>query len=94
MYQVQDHEKHNHFGHSEARKGKQTWGKYYVQLPDGRFETVKYWADKTGYHAQVEFKGHAKHPSHKEHGYKGYEKVDDAANSYSNFGVGQSEEYN
>lgn len=67
MYQVKDPEKHNHFGHSEARKGKTTWGKYFVQLPDGRLETVKYWADKSGYHAEVDFKGQAKHPSHKEY---------------------------
>lgn len=70
MYQVHDPEKHNNFGHSEARKGKTTWGRYYVQLPDGRLETVKYWVDKSGYHAEVDFKGEAKHPSHKEYAHQ------------------------
>jgi len=67
MYQVHDPEKHNDFGHSEARKGKTTWGRYYVQLPDGRLETVKYWVDKSGYHAEVDFKGQAAHPGEKEY---------------------------
>lgn len=99
MYQVKDPEKHNHFGHSEARKGKMTTGKYFVQLPDGRLETVKYWADKTGYHAEVDFKGQAKHPSHKEYSHKehhhhhhhGLERLEDVnAGALGTSYVGQS----
>ncbi|CAB3363022.1 Hypothetical predicted protein [Cloeon dipterum] len=51
------------FGHSEAREGGRTWGRYYVKLPDGRVQTVRYWADHTGYHAEVLFQGEAQHPA-------------------------------
>ena len=70
VYKVKD-PKGNDFGHTESRDGERTWGRYFVQLPDGREKTVKYWADDTGFHAEVEYKGHAVHPSggqkHKPH---------------------------
>lgn len=98
MYQVHDPEKHNNFGHSEARKGKTTWGRYYVQLPDGRLETVKYWVDKSGYHAEVDFKGEAKHPSHKEYeaekSYPKKEEIGLGGHSESSFSLTEAaEEY-
>jgi hypothetical protein len=43
-----------------------TWGHYFVQLPDGRQKTVRYWADKTGFHAKVEYEGRATYPLAKE----------------------------
>lgn len=65
VYKVKDPEG-NDFGHSEARVDGRTWGHYFVQLPDGRQKTVHYWADNTGFHAEVEYKGHAAHLSGKE----------------------------
>jgi hypothetical protein len=69
MYRVQDEGKFtdlksepSDFGHSEAREGDRTWGRYFVKLPDGRVQTVRYWADHTGYHAEVLFQGEAKYP--------------------------------
>jgi len=70
MYHVQDDNKKvpdqksspSDFGHSEAREGDRTWGRYFVKLPDGRVQTVRYWADHTGYHAEVLFQGEAKFP--------------------------------
>jgi hypothetical protein len=38
-----------------------------VKLPDGRVQTVRYWADHSGYHAEVKFEGKAYHPEPKEH---------------------------
>jgi Insect cuticle protein. len=58
VYEVKD-PKGNDFGHSEARQNGRTWGHYFVQLPDGRQKTVRYWADSTGFHAKVEYEGHA-----------------------------------
>lgn len=51
------------FGHAESKQGKITEGKYFVQLPDGRVKTVSYWADDSGYHADVQYEGKAKHPN-------------------------------
>ena len=62
VYKVKDPDG-NDFGHTESRDGDRTWGRYFVQLPDGREKTVKYWADDTGFHAQVEYKGQATHPA-------------------------------
>ncbi|KAK6631986.1 hypothetical protein RUM44_007016 [Polyplax serrata] len=63
-YDVKDPNKHSHFGQTETRTDDKTVGKYYLQLPDGRFETVNYWADKNGYHAKVEFTGRSIHPQY------------------------------
>ncbi|XP_076058665.1 uncharacterized protein LOC143035682 [Oratosquilla oratoria] len=52
------------FGHQEHRDGYDAKGSYFVYLPDGRLQTVKYYTDKWGYHADVEYKGKAKHPSY------------------------------
>ncbi|XP_037802466.1 pro-resilin-like isoform X1 [Penaeus monodon] len=50
----------NEFGHQEARDGDHTQGSYYVQLPDGRLQTVKYFVDgDSGYVAEVNYEGEA-----------------------------------
>ncbi|XP_069949956.1 uncharacterized protein [Cherax quadricarinatus] len=43
------------FGHAEQRKGYRTEGQYYVNLPDGRTQLVKYYADETGYHPTITY---------------------------------------
>ncbi|XP_047479497.1 cuticle protein 7-like [Penaeus chinensis] len=53
------------YGHDETSDGELVQGSYYVALPDGRFQTVKYQADDAvGYVADVEYKGDAQHPPH------------------------------
>ena len=48
------------FGQNEARDGYATNGKYYVQLPDGRLQTVTYTVDGySGYVADVQYSGYA-----------------------------------
>ncbi|XP_069980968.1 pro-resilin-like [Penaeus vannamei] len=60
-YGVADAHFGTHFGHAEARKGYKTEGVFYVQLPDGRLQTVKYHADEHGFHPQVTYSGVAHH---------------------------------
>ncbi|XP_076058698.1 pro-resilin-like [Oratosquilla oratoria] len=52
------------FGHQEDRDGYKAKGQYFVHLPDGRVQTVNYFTDEWGYHANVDYKGQAKHPSY------------------------------
>ncbi|XP_071541397.1 uncharacterized protein [Panulirus ornatus] len=53
----------NDFGHQEARDGDDTQGSYYVQLPDGRLQTVNYRVQgDSGYVAQVNYEGQARYP--------------------------------
>ncbi|XP_063601421.1 pro-resilin-like [Penaeus indicus] len=53
----------NDFGHQEARDGDHTQGSYYVQLPDGRLQTVRYVVDgDDGYVAEVSYDGEARYP--------------------------------
>ena len=59
-YAVKEH--YNDFGHKESRHGYAATGKYYVALPDGRFQVVTYVADKEGYKPTVEFEGQASYP--------------------------------
>ncbi|XP_066948508.1 pro-resilin-like [Macrobrachium rosenbergii] len=50
----------NEFGHQETRDGDNTQGSYYVELPDGRLQTVKYFVDgDSGYVAEVNYDGSA-----------------------------------
>lgn len=62
-YRVRDEHAGNDFGHAETRDGKMTKGEYFVTLPDGRLQSVKYWADQGGYHAQISYTNHAAHPA-------------------------------
>ncbi|XP_064122439.1 cuticle protein 18.6-like [Macrobrachium nipponense] len=51
------------FGHQESRDGQETKGSYYVQLPDGRLQTVRYYVDgNSGYVAEVSYEGEARYP--------------------------------
>ncbi|CAL4122610.1 unnamed protein product [Meganyctiphanes norvegica] len=58
-YAVHDDYSGNQFGHSETRDGYKVEGTYYVHLPDGRVQTVNYYADETGYHPTVVYEGTA-----------------------------------
>ena len=62
----------NNFGHSEHRDGYKTKGSYFVQLPDGRLQTVTYTADKWGYHPIITYKGVAKYPESAKGHHDGY----------------------
>ncbi|XP_037801926.1 pro-resilin-like [Penaeus monodon] len=60
---VSDDSSSNEFGHQEVRDGDHTQGSYYVQLPDGRLQTVKYFVDgDSGYVAEVNYEGEARYP--------------------------------
>ncbi|XP_066948368.1 pro-resilin-like [Macrobrachium rosenbergii] len=60
---VKDESSENDFGHQETRDGDNTQGSYYVQLPDGRLQTVKYFVDgDSGYVAEVTYQGEARYP--------------------------------
>ncbi|XP_068210491.1 cuticle protein 21-like [Palaemon carinicauda] len=62
-YAVKDESTENDFGHQETRDGDDTQGSYYVQLPDGRLQTVKYFVDgDSGYVAEVSYQGEARFP--------------------------------
>ncbi|XP_071532424.1 adult-specific cuticular protein ACP-20-like [Panulirus ornatus] len=56
---VQDDYSGTYFGHREAREGHLTEGSYFVHLPDGRLQTVTYYADGTGFHPTVTYEGDA-----------------------------------
>ena len=63
----------NQFGHQESRDGDNTQGSYYVDLPDGRRQTVTYYVDgDSGYVAEVSYSGDAQYPEESE----GYESLD------------------
>ncbi|XP_050721803.1 uncharacterized protein LOC127001353 [Eriocheir sinensis] len=47
-------------GHTETRHGKNTHGRYFILLPDGRLQTVTYIANEHGYFPQMVYTGEAK----------------------------------
>ena len=51
VFQV-NHEGHA-YGHRETTSNGRTEGQYQVVLPDGRVQTVKYFADNSGFHPQI-----------------------------------------
>lgn len=61
QYGVDDDASGLDFGHKESSDGLVVTGTYYVQLPDGRMETVNYKADDNGYVAEVLYDGEAKY---------------------------------
>ncbi|XP_069982034.1 cuticle protein 7-like [Penaeus vannamei] len=60
-YGIDDPHLGTNFGHVESRDGYKTEGVYYVHLPDGRLQTVKYYVDEHGYHPEVTYSGVAHH---------------------------------
>lgn len=63
-FQYSVNEYGNNFGHTQASDGNQVTGRYYVQLPDGRLQTVDFKADPfSGYTADVQYEGQAQYPS-------------------------------
>ncbi|XP_042884397.1 extensin-like [Penaeus japonicus] len=63
-YAVKDDYSGNDFGHQESRDGYDTQGTYYVQLPDGRLQTVTYNVNgDSGFLADVSFQGEAQYPA-------------------------------
>ncbi|XP_068210487.1 pro-resilin-like, partial [Palaemon carinicauda] len=53
-YAVDHDPSSNEFGHQESRDGDETQGSYYVELPDGRLQTVRYFVNgDSGYVAEV-----------------------------------------
>lgn len=61
-YRVRDENGHSDYGHAETREGATTKGEYFVTLPDGRLQHVKYWAGPDGFHAHVSYTNQAAHP--------------------------------
>lgn len=59
MYEVQDAESGNDFGHMETRQDDDAQGTYYVVLPDGRKQIVEYKASPEGYKPMVRYEGTA-----------------------------------
>lgn len=41
------------YSHHEESKDGRTEGQYEVQLPDGRVQIVRYYADTSGFHPQI-----------------------------------------
>ena len=61
-YAVKDDYSYVNFGHNENRNGDNTKGSYFVDLPDGRRQTVNYYVDGySGYVADVQYSGEAKY---------------------------------
>ena len=58
---MKDEASYNNFGHQETSDGKAVTGSYFVNLPDGRLQTVNYKADAHGYVADVQYTGDDKY---------------------------------
>ncbi|KAK7070484.1 hypothetical protein SK128_026160 [Halocaridina rubra] len=68
-YDVQDL-RGNYYGHEEVKDLLKTTGRYYVLLPDGRLQTVTYYANSTGYYPRVVYTNIATNPHVLKHKYK------------------------
>jgi hypothetical protein len=59
---VKDDYSYNYYGQNENRNGDNTEGSYFVQLPDGRLQTVKYYVNgDSGFVAEVSYSGEPKY---------------------------------
>lgn len=56
-YRIRDYDHGNDYGHKESKDGETTKGEYHALLPDGRMQTVSYYVDDSGYHAEVTYGG-------------------------------------
>ena len=56
-YAVKDRHSGDDFSHSQKQENGSVRGSYKVRLPDGRIQITKYYADDTGYHADVTYEG-------------------------------------
>ncbi|XP_070490886.1 probable serine/threonine-protein kinase kinX [Chironomus tepperi] len=54
-YHVSDYKSGNNFGHTQSKNNKEIKGEYSILLPDGRVQTTKYFADDSGFHADVSY---------------------------------------
>lgn len=54
-YHVSDYKTGNNFGHTQKSNKEETKGEYSILLPDGRVQTVKYYANDSGFHADVSY---------------------------------------
>lgn len=54
-YQVSDYKTGNNFGHKQTKNNKEIKGEYKILLPDGRIQTTRYFADDSGFHAEVSY---------------------------------------
>ncbi|XP_063605538.1 pro-resilin-like [Penaeus indicus] len=62
-YNVRDEYAGADFGHNEDSDGHNAQGSFFVQLPDGRRQTVTYEADhQRGFVANVQYEGEAQYP--------------------------------
>ncbi|CAL4068593.1 unnamed protein product, partial [Meganyctiphanes norvegica] len=69
-YAVIDEPSYNDFGHEESRDGYDTEGSYFVNLPDGRTQTVYYEVHgDSGFLASVSYEGEAQYPPDVQQGY-------------------------
>jgi hypothetical protein len=70
QFQYNVNEYGNNFGHSQSSDGNRVTGRYFVQLPDGRLQTVDFKSDPlNGYTADVQYQGQAKYPGSNIAGY-------------------------
>ena len=56
-YGVTDYKTGDSHGQKESRDGSNVVGQYSLKEPGGNIRTVNYYADKSGFHAQVENSG-------------------------------------
>lgn len=54
-YHVSDFKSGNNFGHTQSKNNKEIKGEYSILLPDGRIQITKYFADDSGFHADVTY---------------------------------------
>ena len=54
-YAVKDRHSGDDFSHTQKQENGSVRGSYKVRLPDGRIQITKYYADDTGYHADVTY---------------------------------------